>query len=174
MAVTLKTWVSDVRDALLALGKDVSPDTIEGGVSYCLQQLADLVVEDPKTRTRLQKSFSLTLTSGATTLPTTLLTSPKAIESYVLTGAGSYPWEYLPNGNDRFFPPPYPDFTYYVIQNNQLIAFDYTGTVTTETSATLKGNYVPLISEVPDVLSDDFTAVGIKWAMGQIEEEAAA
>ena len=174
MSISKSAWVSDVRDALLAMGKDVSPDTIEGGLNYCLQQLADIAVADVKIRARLQQTFTLTLASGVTTLPTTLLTSPNAFGAYVVTGTGTYPWEYLPNGNDRFNPPPFADFTYYVIHNNQLTAFDYQGTVTTETSATLKGNFVPLITEVPQTLEDELVFIGIQWANAVLEQESTA
>ncbi len=174
MAISKTQWVSDVRDALLAMGKDVLPDTIEGGLNYCLQQLADMAAADEKIRVRLQQSFSITLTSGVATLPTTLITSPDAIGAFTVTLANTTnPLQYLPQGLDRYAAPPFSDWLYYTIHNGQITVFDYTGAVTSETAVTLLGNFVPTISTVPDVLSDDLVAIGIKWAMGQIEEEAA-
>jgi hypothetical protein len=174
MSISKTQWVSDCRDGLLALGKDVPPDVIEGGLNYCLQQLADHAASHDEIRARLQKTHSITLTSGVATLPTTLLTSPVAIDYYLVTLANTNnPLQFLPNLHDRYNPPSHIDYLYYTIGNNQITVFNYQGTVTSETALTVYGSYVPLITEVPDVLSDDFAAIGIAWGSGALAQEAA-
>lgn len=173
MSISKTQWVSDVRDGLLALGKDIPPDVIEGGLNYCLQQLADHTASSDAIRSRLQKTHSITLASGVATLPTTLLTSPIAIDYYLVTLANTTnPLQFLPNLHDRYNPPPHVDYVYYTIGSNQITVFNYQGTLTSETTLTVYGSYVPLISEVPDVLTDEFVEMGIAWGSGALEQEA--
>lgn len=143
--------------------------SIEAMVGVALQTLADRVMEEGlEKRALLQKSFSFTLSGGATSIissNSTLLIDSVPQSGYVLLSGITDPLCWLPERADLNHPPALPDFTFYSIFGGQILVRDYTGAVPSATALTVYGNYVPTISEVPDPqLVDDFIAIGVQIA----------
>ena len=135
---------------------------IEADLPRALQRLADITAKDPALAPLLQKSFSLTLTSGVVTLDATLLTSKEARQRYFVTLVGvTNPLQQLWNREDLFNPPNQRDYFFYTISAHTMVVRKYDGTTPTDTTGSLVGSYVPTVGQVPDELIDNIIDIGV-------------
>lgn len=142
---------------------------IEADLPRALQRLADTTAADDGVCHLLQKSFtSLTLVGGSSIVgssvatPSTLLTSEQARARYVLTLPGvTNPLQRLWQVEDLFQPPSMLDYYFYALSSGRIVVVNSSGVAPSETALTLVGNFVPLITEVPDELSDNLIDHGI-------------
>lgn len=141
----------------------VSRAAIEASLPSCLTRLGQRVAddEDPATRARLQKPFSLTLTSGDVACDATIVTSRLPGSYATLTGT-SYPLLWVPFYRDLISPPPLSEFYFWTMHEGKIKVRTSTGAVPASTNFVVVANYVPIISEVPDEVVEDLIEIGVE------------
>ena len=151
-----------------AQGVKYSEQTIFSIRDSALQRLADKIAADGVSYTLLQRTYSLVLSGGEVSLiglsPTLLLSKDSQKHWYVTLPTQRFSLKKLGSITDKINPPPTPDYSFYIVHQAKLQAFDYAGTNLSGT-VSLTGSYVPLLSDpVFDTsaeLTDDLLDVAI-------------
>jgi hypothetical protein len=170
MAINLANYVQSVWYRL-SQGKaeqdiGIYRAAIEQSLDSALERLAQNVADSPNVASRsdLQKSFSLTVSSGEVAVDSTMVTS--ALPSAYITLSGvTEPCAYVPNLQDAKNPLPFPDFYTFTVHEDKLKFFDYTGTAATQVAGTAYTSFVPTIGQVPDELSNELYDIGAALVM---------
>lgn len=157
-----------------ARGRTFPPSTIMSTLKGALNQLGRRVAQDPDPakRARLQKSFSLTLSSGESALDATMVDLALTLADWRLSGV-SRALQLVPTIEDLLTPPPLSDFHFYTLAEGKVKVRTHLGAVPATTAVTVIANYYPTISEVPNDLADkDLIDIGVEICLeGQPKQE---
>lgn len=152
-------------------------------IPTALQNLAEKIARDPRPdiRNLLRKDFSVTVTSGIGSLTTALTASEPLLINEIKAGnlfvtSGTTPCQWLPDRTQLGLTRPN-FFIWYTVDLSTIRTRNTDGLLTSlNTTITLSGNYVPLLSSVPATLEDEFLdslMAVMQGAKDQPEEVAA-
>ena len=164
--------ILELRDRVLSkLGEDaVTGGDIEGVVPNALRRFATNVAYNPKTwiRELLRKDFQITVTAGLGDLTTPLTANEPLIidrtwASNLFVTNGTIPMQPLPDRTQLNLERP-KFFVYYTVDGNLLRTRNLDGSLTSlSTTVTITGNFVPLLANIPNQLTDDFVDVVVGY-----------